>query len=345
MKILITGGAGMIGTHCAEYYAAKNNKVIIYDSLIRSKLFGLKIKSVEHNWTYLKTIKNIKLIKKDIRNNSALKQVFKNNKIDVVIHTAGQTGIRASFNDPVEDLNINAQGTLNVLKSIKQFNPESAFIYCSSNKVYGDNINRLPIREKAKRYEFKTIKGINETAPIDIAGQTPYGISKLCGDLYTQEYAHAYGIKTGIFRMSCIYGTRQFGFEDQGWIAWFAMRAIQNKPINIFGNGKQVRDILWVSDLVDAFDRFIKSPIRHEIFNIGGGLNNSISLLELAALLEDMTGNKLKLIFREPRELDQKVYISDITKVKKILKWRPTVSPEQGVPWLVQWIKNGYTRY
>ena len=345
MNILITGGAGMVGTHCAEYFAKKNNKVIAYDSLIRSKIFSSKNKSVEHNWDYLKKYKNIKLIKNDIRNVSSLEEVFKKNKIDAVIHTAGQTGIKSSFNNPSEDFDINCLGTINVLENLKKHNPEGIFIYCSTNKVYGNSINKIPLIEKAKRYEFKAIKGIKETAGIDLAGHTPYGVSKLCGDIYTQEYAHLFGIRTGVFRMSCIYGTRQFGFEDQAWVAWFAQRAIQEQPINIYGNGKQVRDVLWIDDLVLAFDKFIKSNIKHEVFNTGGGQDNTLSLLELVGFLENLLGKKIKIIFKDWRKLDQKVYVSDISKIKKMLKWRPSVSPAEGVRRLVEWVKKDvYTR-
>ena len=335
----------MVGTHCAEYFAKKNNEVIVYDSLIRSKIFGSKDKSVEHNWDYLKKYKNVRLIKRDIRNASSLKNVFKKNKIDVVIHAAGQTGIKFSFDNPSEDFKINCLGLINVLENFKKYNPEGVFIYCSTNKVYGNNMNEVPLIEKAKRYEFKTINGIRETASIDLTCHTPYGVSKLCGDLYAQEYACLYGIRTGVFRMSCIYGTRQFGFEDQAWLAWFAQRAVQEQPINIYGNGKQVRDVLWIDDLVSAFDKFIKSNIKHEVFNIGGGPDNTLSLLELVALLEDLTGKKIRITFKDWRKLDQKVYISDIAKIKKMLKWRPSVSPVEGVKRLVEWVKkNVYTR-
>jgi CDP-paratose 2-epimerase len=162
----------------------------------------------------------------------------------------------------------------------------------------------------------------------------------LAGDLYVQDYAHTFGLKTGVFRMSCIYGTRQFAFEDHGWIAWFALRVLKGEPITIYGDGKQVRDVLWVDDLVSAFERFIKSPLKHGVFNIGGGARNTLSLLELVRILEETTGKKARVSFKGWRHFDQKVYISDIAKAKRVLKWGPSVSPREGVKRLVQWIEE-----
>jgi len=340
MNILITGGAGMIGSHAAEYFAKKQHQVIVYDSLIRSKIFKSKHPSVEYNWNYLKQYKNINLIKKDIRDTAALKRVFKSTKFNVVIHAAAQPGVRFSLDDPYEDFSINSQGAFNVLEATRQYAPKAAFIYCSTNKVYGDNVNKEGLVKKPTRYAFKNIRGIDENQSIDLTGHTPYGVSKLTGDLYTQDYAHTYGLKTAVFRMSCIYGTRQFGFEDQGWLAWFAIQFCKNKPITIYGDGKQVRDVLWVEDLVKAFDKFIKGNLKSGVFNMGGGPKNSLSLLELVSLLEDITKKKIKIKFEDWRKFDQKVYISSINKVKKALNWQPTVSPENGIKKLVEWLKN-----
>lgn len=340
MNILITGGAGMVGSHCADYFSRKGDKVIVYDSLIRSKIFGSKNKSVEYNWNFLKKNKKIQMIKKDIREKSSLEKVFKKNKIDVVIHAAAQPGVKYSLNNPYEDFEINSLGTINVLEALRKYNPEGKLIYCSTNKVYGENVNKIPIVEKKMRYDFKNIKGVKETDGIDLTGHTPYGVSKLAGDLYVQDYAYTYNIKTAVFRMSCIYGTRQFGFEDQGWIAWFSIRFDQGKPITIFGDGKQVRDVLWVEDLVLAYDKFIESNLSSEVFNIGGGEKNTLSLLELVSLLEKITSKKVNVNFKPWRKFDQKVYVSSINKISKILKWKPTVRPEEGVKKLGEWIKQ-----
>jgi CDP-paratose 2-epimerase len=340
MKILITGGAGLIGSHCAEHFAAKGCSVLVYDNLMRSKIFGVDKKSVEYNWHYLKTIKNVQLVKADIRDRQTLEACFKKFKPDAVIHAAGQPGVGFSLNDPCEDASINALGTLNVVEALRQANSKAAFVYCSTNKVYGDNVNRFPIAEKKTRYGFRGIKGVPEDCSIDHCGHTPYGVSKLAGDLYVQDAAKSFGLRTGVFRMSCIYGTRQFGFEDQGWIAWFAIRFMQGKPITIYGDGKQVRDVLWVGDLVDAFDRFIGSKATSNVFNMGGGPKNTLSLLELISTLKDITGASVKVGFDDWRKFDQKVYISDIAKACRVLKWKPQVAPHDGVARIVSWIAD-----
>ena len=340
MQMLITGGAGMVGSHCAEYFSKKYDKVIVYDNLMRSKIFGSNNKSVEYNWNYLKKIKNIVFVKNDIRDVDSLNKCFKNYKPDVVIHTAGQPGVRYSLEETNEDFSINAQGTLNTLMALKKFNPKGTFIYCSTNKVYGDNVNVHPIIEQPTRYAFKDICGVFEDEPIDQTGHTPYGVSKLAGDLYVQDFGHTFGMKTGVFRMSCTYGTRQFGFEDQGWIAWFTIRFITGKPITIYGDGKQVRDVLWVDDLVDAFDRFIELERGSDVFNVGGGKRNCLSLLELVGLLKEKTGKSVPISFNKWRPFDQKVYVSSIQKIYSKLNWKPTISPKEGVGKIVEWISS-----
>ena len=260
--------------------------------------------------------------------------------VDVVIHTAAQSGVPSSSRNPREDFNINAYGTLNLLECLRQSSPQTTFIYCSTNKIYGENVERFDLEERQKRYAYKEIKGINENLPIDHTGHTPYGASKYVGDLYAQEYARLFGMRTGIFRMSCIYGARQFGFEDQGWVAWFVVAGFLKKPITIFGNGKQVRDLLYVEDLIEAYDAFINSNLRHAVFNIGGGLSNTISLIEFLDFLQDEIKTKMKISFSEWRPSDQKVYISDISKVQKELKWQPKVSVQEGVRRLIKWVEE-----
>jgi len=339
LRILITGGAGLVGSHAAEYFAKKGNEVIALDNLMRSKIFGYDKKSVEFNWNYLKKLNNIKCIKGDVRVESdCLKALGKG--VDVVIHTAGQPGVLASVKDPREDFSINAFGTLNILECTRKICKHATFIYCSTNKVYGENVSELPIEEKDTRYCFKEIKGINEDILTDLTAHTPYGVSKLVGDLYTQEYAHIYGMRTAVFRMSCIYGTRQFGFEDQGWVAWFIIAALFNRPITIFGDGKQVRDLLYVEDLVGAYDAFIDSDLSSGVFNIGGGPNNTISLLEFIKQLKEISGKDPNLSFGDWRPSDQKVYISDIDKIKERLSWQPKIGVKDGIARLVDWVKT-----
>lgn len=339
MRILITGGAGLIGSHCAEYFASANNRVIVLDNLMRSQLFKSNKKSVEYNWRYLAKFKKIKRIKGDVRSE---RDVYKaiGKGVDVVIHTAGQPGVPSSVRLPEEDFSINAFGTLNVLECLRKRCKQAVFIYCSTNKVYGENVDKIPLRKLKTRYSFKGINGIDESVLTDLTGHTPYGVSKLVGDLYTQEYAHIYGMKTAVFRMSCIYGERQFGFEDQGWVAWFIIASLLGKRITIYGDGRQVRDLLYARDLVVAFDKFIQHKKQHLLVNIGGGKDNTISLLEFLSRLKTLTGRKPKVNFSHWRPSDQKVYITDISKVKKALSWNPAVDIEEGLLRLNQWIKT-----
>ena len=338
MRILITGGAGLIGSHCAEHFANKGCEVLVYDNLMRSRIFGVNRKSVEYNWNYLKNFTMITRVKADIRDRVTLEKTFRKFNPDAVIHAAGQPGVGFSLNDPCEDASINAVGTLNVVEALRQCNSKAALVYCSTNKVYGNNVNQFSIMEKKSRYAFNGCKGVNEKCSIDHCGHTPYGVSKLAGDLYVQDSAQSFGLRTGVFRMSCIYGTRQFGFEDQGWLAWFAIRFMQGRSLTIYGDGKQVRDVLWVEDLVNAFDWFITTKAASNVFNMGGGSNNTLSLLELIDVLKKITGRCVEVSFDAWRKFDQKVYVSDISKVKRVLKWKPTVNPREGVTRITRWI-------
>jgi len=339
MRILITGGVGLVGSHCAEHFALKGDDVVILDNLMRSKIFGYDQKSVEFNWNYLAKYNNVNRIKGDVRNE---KDIFKvlGKGVDAVIHTAGQPGVASSVKDPLEDFSINAFGTLNTLEATRRVCKDATFIYCSTNKVYGENVDKIPLKEKEKRYIYDNVVGVSEEMPTDLTGHTPYGVSKLTGELYTQEYGRIYGMKTAAFRMSCTYGTRQFGFEDQGWVAWFIIATLFNKPITIYGDGKQVRDMLYVSDLIDAFEKFIKSEKKHEVFNIGGGNNNTISLLEFLEQIEKSTKKKPKLKFTDWRPSDQKVYISDNKKLEKTLDWKTKVNVEEGIERLIKWVRD-----
>lgn len=338
MKVLVTGGAGLVGSHTAEYYAKRGEQVIAFDNLMRSRLFDSDKKTVEYNWRYLERYKNITRVVGDVRNEEDVMKVIKG--VDIVIHTAGQPGVPLSSRIPKEDFSINAFGTLNVLEALRLCSPGAVFIYCSTNKVYGENVDKYVLDEKDRRYVYKDIEGIAETLSIDHTGHTPYGVSKYVGDLYTQEYAHIYGMRTAVFRMSCIYGTRQFGFEDQGWVAWFVIASLLDKPITIYGNGKQVRDLLYVEDLIEAYDAFIESDLKHAVFNIGGGPANTVSLLEFLDFLQRKMQTNLKISFSNWRPSDQKVYISDITKIKEQLNWQPKISTSEGIKRLIKWVKE-----
>lgn len=330
-----------MGSHCAEFFAVSNprNKIIVLDNLMRSQIFGYNKASVEFNWNYLKKFKNIQRIKGDVRNDRDVKKAI-GKGVDVVIHTAGQPGVPFSVRQPLEDFSINAFGTLNVLEAARKKSKDTIILYCSTNKVYGENVDKLPLIEREKRYVYDGVIGVSEKMLTDLTGHTPYGVSKLVGDLYTQEYSYIYKMKTGVFRISCTMGTRQFGLEEQGWVAWFIIATLFNKPITIYGNGKQVRDILYVDDLVDAFNRFIKSDLKRALFNIGGGPNNTISLLEFLDELEALTGRRPKVKFANWRPSDQKVYITDTSKLEKTLNWKIKTNVSQGIKKLTAWIKE-----
>jgi CDP-paratose 2-epimerase len=342
MIILVTGGAGFVGSHAATYYAQKGNQVVCYDNLSRAELLKKPINKT-YNWNYLKNLANLRLIKGDIRNLGKLKEAAMDT--DVIIHTAAQTAVTTSMQDPRVDFEVNALGTFNVLEAARLSNSDPAIIYCSTNKVYGNNVNRIRVIEKGTLYEFDEDEfrsGISEAFPIDLCEHTPYGCSKLAADIYVQDYARLYGLKTAVFRMSCVYGVRQFGVEDQGWVIWFTIATILGRPITIYGNGKQVRDVLYVSDLVNAFDAFLKrkEQVHHDVFNMGGGPTNTLSLLELLGILEELTGKRSRITFSNWRPSDQKVYVSDVSKAKKILDWQPTVKPREGVGKLVKWVQE-----
>ncbi len=337
-KILVTGGAGFVGSHVAEYYARKGKDVVVLDNLSRGKLLGKSEKNAEYNWNYLKQYKNISLIKEDIRNLELLTETCRD--VDIIIHAAAQTAVTTSLSDPWSDFSVNALGSFNLLEAVRRAKIKPVIIYCSTNKVYGENVNKIGVIQEESRYRFEDRyeKGISENFDIDLCEHTPYGCSKLTGDLYMQDYAWMYGLKVGVFRMSCIYGTRQFGVEDQGWLAWFAIATILNKPVTIYGDGKQVRDVLYITDLIEAYDAFIKSDLHHGVFNIGGGPQNTLSLLECLNLLEEITGKRAKIKFSDWRPSDQKVYISDISKAKEELNWNSRIKPKEGVRKLVEWI-------
>lgn len=343
MRILVTGGAGLVGSHCAEFFAAKGHEVTVLDNLMRSRLFGYNRHSVEYNWKYLAGYRNIKRIKGDVRSEPDVRRAL-GNGVDAVIHAAGQPGVPSSVRIPKEDFSINAYGTLNVLECVRKVSPGAKFIYTSTNKVYGENVDRIPVREDEKRYAYNGARGVSEDMPTDLTGHTPYGASKLAGDLYTQEYAHIYKVRTAVFRMSCIFGTRQFGFEDQGWVSWFIVATLLDRPITIYGNGKQVRDMLYVDDLVDAFSSFIASDLESSVFNIGGGPDNSISLLEFIDELGALSGRKPRVNFADWRPSDQKVYISDTSRAERLLGWRARTPVKEGIRKLFEWVNanRGY---
>lgn len=329
-----------MGSHIAEHFAGRDEDVMIVDNFSREETLGKGSLSASHNWKELHaSYPGLNLLKADLRHPETLERAGRG--FDVIFHAAAQVAVTTSVANPRMDFEINTLGTLNVLEAART--NDSAVVFCSTNKVYGENVNAIPIKEESRRYAFSDpayVNGIPEKLSIDHTSHSPYGSSKLAADIYVQEYAHTYGLRTGIFRMSCIYGERQFGVEDQGWVAWFTIATLTGKPITIYGDGKQVRDVLYVKDLIDAFDRFIKSKLRHEVFNMGGGPSNTLSLLELIELLKELTGKEPRIRHAGWRPADQKVYISDTRKAKAKLGWTPCISPNVGARRLVDWVNR-----
>lgn len=340
MIVVVTGGAGFVGSHIAEYYARSGHEVRVVDNLSRAKLLGRDEVTFDFNWEYLSQFDVIELIRGDVREFDALVPIV--DDADVVFHTAAQTAVTTSLEKPAPDFSTNALGTFNVLEAARLARKKPAVIYCSTNKVYGDNVNRIGTVEKEDRYEFPSsfTTGIPESFSIDLCEHTPYGCSKLTGDIYAQDYAETFGLKVGVFRMSCIYGTRQFGLEDQGWLAWFAIATLLGKPIRIDGDGKQVRDVLYVEDLVNAFDKFLNSDLKHVVLNIGGGPQNAIPIMRVIELLNELTNKRSPISYHDWRPSDQKVYISDIRKAKQLLNWEPKVGVREGLERMVRWIRD-----
>ncbi|MDD5613463.1 MAG: NAD-dependent epimerase/dehydratase family protein, partial [Candidatus Omnitrophica bacterium] len=321
-------------------YSRHADRICGVDNLIRSRLFKSEKKSVEYNWEYLSTFKNVNRIYLDIRDGDALEEIFKKNRFDLIIHAAAQPGVGLSLDSPADDFSINAAGTFNVLDLARRYSPCAVFIYCSTNKIYGENVSKYELIEEKSRYSFKDIKGISEDLGVDLTRHTPYGASKYVGDMYVQEYAASYGLKAGVFRMSCVYGRRQFGFQDQGWLAWFLIAALTGRSVNIYGNGKQVRDVLFIDDLIEAFDAFYRSGESAAVYNIGGGPDNVISILEYLDRLVGKLRLNIERSYHDWRLSDQKVYISDITKISSALNWRPRTNISKGIDAVIDWARS-----
>ncbi len=333
-QMLITGGAGFIGVNAAKVFSQKGWDVTVMDNLSRN--------GAESNLEWLQRQNNINFIKDDIRNRDAVVDVFRRTRYQAVIHLAAQVAVTTSVINPQEDFEINACGTFNILEAARCYCPESPFIYASTNKVYG-GMESVSIVERNSRYEYaKMISGIAEDFHLDF--YSPYGCSKGTGDQYVLDYARIYGLPATSFRQSCIYGPHQFGIEDQGWVAWFCIAAILNKPITIYGNGKQLRDILNVNDLIRGYEIAIEQPERvaGQAFNIGGGSENTLSPIELISILEEHVGKTLPVAFDDWRLGDQKVFVCNIGKANSLLKWRPKIKVIDGLQDLIGWIKDNH---
>jgi CDP-paratose 2-epimerase len=295
--------------------------------------------NAQHNWNRLGANPSIDRWMGDVRDADTVAAAVEG--ADAVLHCAAQTAVTVSTEDPAADFDVNAVGTFRVLEAVRRTGGRAAVLYCSTNKVYGDRVNAIPIVEREARYTFDEAHagGVPEELGIDLCEHTPYGCSKLTGDLYVQDYGHLYGLRTGVFRMSCIYGTHQFGMEDQGWVAWFVIAALRGAPLTIFGDGKQVRDVLWVGDLVRAYEAFLERGPRSGVYNMGGGAAFTLSLRELLDQLERRLGRPIPRGFGPWRPSDQKVYISDTRLARRELSWEPEVDPVTGVDRLLDWVQ------
>jgi CDP-paratose 2-epimerase len=332
--IVITGGAGFVGSHVVEFYSDKGQQVRVIDNRSRAELLG-KGEAGLSNWEWVSSRPGVEVVAASILDSDAVFDALRD--ATAVVHTAAQTAVTASVVDPRTDFMVNSMGTLNVLEGLRTAAPNAPLVFCSTNKVYGDNVNRLPMRLVNDRYalEGRWSGGVDEQCPIDHCEHSPYGVSKTAADLYVQEYGRLYGLRTTVFRMSCIYGPRQWGVADQGWLAWFARALIEDVPITIYGNGRQTRDVLFVTDLVQAIERALLSGSRGEVFNIGGGPENTVSLLSAIEVLEQLVGKQADIRFDEWRPSDQIVYVSDVQKARRQLGWEPSIGPEDGIKSLV----------
>jgi CDP-paratose 2-epimerase len=306
---------------------------VIFDNLSKS--------GAERNLEWLLSLGRLDHVLGDVRDAEAVEKVFSDHRdARLVLHLAGQVAVTRSLTDPREDFEANALGTLNVLEAMRRTSSDAALIFSSTNKVYG-SMDDLSIREEQDRYSYDDLPlGVDEDRGLDF--HSPYGCSKGAADQYVRDYSRIYGLKTVVFRQSCIYGPRQFGVEDQGWVAWFTIAAQLGRPITLYGDGKQLRDVLYIDDLLDAFDAAYDriEQVSGRVYNIGGGCDNTLSLRELLQFLEKRTGAKINVRTDAWRSGDQKVYISDITRAARELGWQPKISAEEGIEELYSWVEE-----
>ncbi len=341
MNFLITGGAGFIGVNSANYFARQGHKITIFDNFSRKGgESNLRWLQQRHDATVMQVIRG------DVRDEAAVNTAVQTTQPDVILHLAGQVAVTTSVQNPREDFEINALGTFNILEALRQFAPEATMLYASTNKVYG-GMEAVEIVEQETRYAYRDYpQGIPETYPLDF--HSPYGCSKGAGDQYTLDYARIYGLRTAVLRQSCIYGPRQFGVEDQGWVAHFIIAAVLGRPLSIFGDGKQVRDLLHVHDLVRAYEYAVEriDEVKGEAFNIGGGAHNTLSIwAEFGPLLARFHGRDVPVTHGEWRPGDQLVFVADIAKAQEKLGWQPELSLEQGIKQLYEWVANNPTLF
>lgn len=333
-KILVTGGAGFIGCNLVHSLLSDGYDVTIFDNLSRN---GSKLNAA---WLASVHGKAFRLVEGDVRDFRAVAEAVRGK--DRIYHFAAQVAVTTSVQDPRADFEVNALGTFNVLEAARTVADHPVVLFTSTNKVYG-GMDDVVIVEQPTRYAYRDFPdGIDESRPLDF--YSPYGCSKGAADQYARDYYRIYGIPTIVFRMSCIYGSRQFGVEDQGWVAHFAISAVHNRPITIYGDGRQVRDILFADDLVRAMRMAPEHLDRTagQVFNIGGGAANTISIwAEFGEILGRLAGKPVEAAAWGPwRPGDQLVYVSNCAKAKEAFGWEPQVSKEEGIARLWHWVRE-----
>jgi CDP-paratose 2-epimerase len=332
-KVLIVGGAGFIGCNLAAYLAKSGRQVRIYDDLSRP--------GVDRNLAWLQRSFGDRIDARiaDVRDRPRLRDALSG--VEAVFHFAAQVAVTTSMDEPLHDFDVNARGTIEMLEAVRAAGTKPAVLFTSTNKVYGC-LPDLALRDDGVRWTPVdaeiAAKGIDERRPLEF--RTPYGCSKGCADQYVLDYAQSYGIPATVFRMSCIYGPHQFGTEDQGWVAHFLIRALEGKPLTIYGDGKQVRDVLFVDDLVDAFMRAWSriGVCAGKAFNIGGGVDSTISLRELLVLIETLRGSRPQVRYEGWRPGDQRYYVSNTATFRAATGWSPRIGPRAGIEALHGWL-------
>ncbi len=340
MKLLVTGGCGFLGSNLASAALLRGDELVVFDNLYSS--------GSRENLNWLQGQGEFAFEHGDIRNQNDLTRVIQAFNPDAIFHLAGQVAMTTSIANPRMDFEVNVMGTHNLLEAVRLYAPMATVVYSSTNKVYGD-LEQFTYRETKTRFEcIERPNGFDENTPLEF--HSPYGCSKGAADQYMLDYARIFGLKTVVFRHSSMYGGRQFATYDQGWVGWFCQKAIETRngtidiPFTISGSGKQVRDVLHSEDMkrlyFSAHANIDKAT--GQVFNIGGGMTNSLSLLELFSLLEEITGVELNYTKLPVRESDQQVFVADITKAKDVLGWEPKVVPSQGISQMIEWITSEF---
>jgi CDP-paratose 2-epimerase len=334
LHFLLTGGAGFIGSNYVERLLQRGDQVTVYDNLSRS---GARLNLTWLNETFGSAA--YRLVVGDVTDARALADAALD--ADVIVHLAGQVAVTSSVSDPRLDFNSNALGTFNALEAARLTGRDPIFLYASTNKVYGAMEDSALVEERTRWRYAHLPHGCPETQPLDF--HSPYGCSKGSADQYVRDYARIYGLRSVVFRQSCIYGPRQFGVEDQGWLAWLMIAAVTGRQITIYGDGRQVRDVLHVKDLLDAYDAAVAriDTARGQVYNIGGGPANVLSVwAEFGPLLESLLGREIQVQRLGPRPGDQRVFYADIRKAERELGWAPSIPSGAGIESLLAWVKS-----